>query len=85
MFEAILDEIAEKLGIDPWELRLRNALGADKPTIYGAKIGEAGIQECIDWSAIIPTPKPNLAWNQAWHRDWLLGQRRWRIQRSVEH
>jgi len=48
VFEAILDEIAEELDIDPWELRLRNALSAEKPTIYGAKIGKAGIQECIE-------------------------------------
>ncbi|MEC7574609.1 MAG: molybdopterin cofactor-binding domain-containing protein, partial [Pseudomonadota bacterium] len=44
VFEAILDEIATELGMDPWELRLKNALAADKPTIYGAKIGEAAIQ-----------------------------------------
>ena len=37
VFEAMLDEIAEKLNIDPWELRLRNALPLNKPTIYGAK------------------------------------------------
>jgi len=64
VFEAILDEIAEKLGMDPWELRLRNALAADKPTIYGAKIGAAGIQECIDSVRNHPNAKAELGPNQ---------------------
>ena len=64
VFEAILDEIAEELGIDPWELRLRNALAADKPTIYGAKIGDAGIQECIDSVRYHDNAKAELGPNQ---------------------
>ena len=64
VFEAILDEIAAKLDIDPWELRLRNALSADKPTIYGAKIGEAGIQECIDSIRNHPNAQVKLGLNQ---------------------
>jgi len=64
VFEAILDEIAEELDIDPWELRLRNALSADKPTIYGAKIGQAGIQECIDSVRSHPNAKAELGPNQ---------------------
>ena len=63
-FEAILDEIADELGIDPWELRLRNALAADKPTVYGAKIGEAGIQECIDSVRNHPNASAKLGPNQ---------------------
>ena len=50
--------------IDPWELRLRNALSADKPTIYGAKIGEAGIQECIDSVRNHPNSQVKLGPNQ---------------------
>ena len=64
VFEAILDEIAEELDIDPWELRLRNALSADKPTIYGAKIGKAGIQECIESVRDHPNAKAELGPNQ---------------------
>ena len=64
VFEAILDEIAEELGMDPWELRLKNALDADKPTIYGAKIGDAGIQECIDSVRNHPNAKAELGPNQ---------------------
>jgi CO/xanthine dehydrogenase Mo-binding subunit len=64
VFEAILDEIAGELGMDPWELRLRNALSADKPTIYGAKIGDAAIQECIESVRNHPNAKAKLGPNQ---------------------
>jgi len=63
-FEAILDEIAEQLELDPWELRLKNALGPDKPTVYGAKIGEAGIRECIDSVRDHPNASQKLGPNQ---------------------
>lgn len=64
VFEAILNEIAEELDIDPLELRLRNALPADKPTIYGAKIGQAGIQECIEAVRNHPNSQVKLGPNQ---------------------
>ena len=64
VFEAILDEIATELSMDPWELRLKNALAADKPTIYGAKIGEAAIQEIIDSVRNHPNAKAELGPNQ---------------------
>ncbi|MEC7649858.1 MAG: xanthine dehydrogenase family protein molybdopterin-binding subunit, partial [Pseudomonadota bacterium] len=64
VFEAILDEIATELGMDPWELRLKNALAADKPTIYGAKIGEAAIEEIIDSVRNHPNAKAELGPNQ---------------------
>lgn len=64
VFEAILNEIAEELDIDPWELRLRNALPAGKATIYGAKIGEAGIQECIESVRNHPNSQVKLGPNQ---------------------
>lgn len=64
VFEAILDEIADELGMDPWEFRLKNALAADKPTIYGAKIGNAAIEECIDSVRNHPNAKAKLGPNQ---------------------
>jgi len=64
VFEAILDEVADKLDMDPWELRLCNALSANKPTIYGAKIGEAGIQECIASVRDHPNAQAKLGPNQ---------------------
>ncbi|HKK30486.1 MAG TPA: xanthine dehydrogenase family protein molybdopterin-binding subunit, partial [Alphaproteobacteria bacterium] len=48
VFECLLDELAEQLAMDPLELRKRNLIAPDEPTIYGAKIGEAGLTECIE-------------------------------------
>jgi len=47
-FECQLDEIADKLGIDPIEFRRRNALGSDVTTINGQRIGSNGFRECLD-------------------------------------
>ena len=56
--EVQLDRIAEKLGIDPAELRLNNVLKADALTANWLKIGSIGLAECIrqvvsrsDWKA----------------------------------
>ncbi len=64
VFESILDEIADELGMDPWELRERNLIKPGEPTIYGAKIGEAGIEECIDAVRNHPNAKAKLGPNQ---------------------
>ena len=64
VFEAMLNEIAEELDIDPWELRLRNALPTGKPTMYGAKIGEAAIVECIEAVRNHPNSQAELGPNQ---------------------
>ena len=64
VFECLLDEAAEKLGLDPCELRKRNLIGPDEPTIYGAKIGEAGMLECIAAVENHPNAKIKLGPNQ---------------------
>ena len=64
VFESILDEIADKLGMDPWELRRRNLIAPDEPTIYGAKIGDAGLEECIAAVENHPNAKVPLGPNQ---------------------
>ena len=64
VFEAMLNEIAEKLEMDPWELRLRNALPTGKATMYGAQIGEAAIVECIDAVRNHPNSQAKLGPNQ---------------------
>jgi CO/xanthine dehydrogenase Mo-binding subunit len=64
VFESILDEIADELGMDPWELRKRNLIKPDEPTIYGAKIGEAGLEECIEAVRNHPNAKAKLGPNQ---------------------
>jgi CO/xanthine dehydrogenase Mo-binding subunit len=56
--ESQLDVIAEKLGIDPVELRLKNATQQGDITAHGWQIRSCGLNDCInnsarqiDWSA----------------------------------
>jgi 4-hydroxybenzoyl-CoA reductase subunit alpha len=46
-FESQLDMIAEELGIDPVEIRLRNALQPGDITVNGLQIGTCGLSEAI--------------------------------------
>ena len=47
--EQIYDELADRLGIDPLEFRIQNALGNDTPTVTGQVLGEGvGIRACLD-------------------------------------
>jgi len=45
--EVQLDKIAEKLGIDPAELRLRNLVKENSLTASWLKVGSIGLEECI--------------------------------------
>lgn len=45
--ESVVDEIAEKLGIDPIELRLKNAAKEGTKAAYGPKFGPVGLVECL--------------------------------------
>src|SRR5258705_944781 len=45
--EIQLDKIAERLGIDPAELRLKNILKANTVTANWLKVGSIGLAECI--------------------------------------
>ncbi len=47
--EQLYDELAEKLGIDRLEFRLRNVLENDTPTVTGQVLGEGvGIRACLE-------------------------------------
>jgi CO/xanthine dehydrogenase Mo-binding subunit/aerobic-type carbon monoxide dehydrogenase small subunit (CoxS/CutS family) len=47
--EQLYDELAEKLGLDPLEFRLRNALTADQPTVCGQVLGAGfGFKACLE-------------------------------------
>ena len=56
--EALLDMLAEQLGLDPWEIRRRNALGVGGVTATGQMLGAgAALPECLDaikprWDAL---------------------------------
>ena len=46
--ETALDEVAEQLGIDPIELRRRNALSDGETTINGQLVPSCGVVACLD-------------------------------------
>ncbi len=45
--ESQIDEIADELGIDPLELRLRNAPSSGDVTLTGWRLGSARLDECL--------------------------------------
>ncbi|MCA1828200.1 MAG: xanthine dehydrogenase family protein molybdopterin-binding subunit [Myxococcales bacterium] len=47
-FEVALDEAAEKLGIDPIEVRRRNFIGEQVETVNGQKITSNGFLKCLE-------------------------------------
>ncbi len=47
-FEVSLDKIAVALGVDPIELRRKNAVGAHTSTINGLRVTSNGFAECLD-------------------------------------
>ena len=46
--ESVLDMVAQKIGMDPLQLRLKNAARAGTPTIYGPKHAHNGYVETIE-------------------------------------
>jgi CO/xanthine dehydrogenase Mo-binding subunit len=46
--ESLLDELAQRLGIDPLELRLRNVLIAGETTVAGQQLAVFGARECLE-------------------------------------
>lgn len=65
VLESSLDMVAEKLGMDPAELRLINDLGPDSTSIHGWKINSNALADCIrsattkaDWQRKRATKKP---------------------------
>jgi CO/xanthine dehydrogenase Mo-binding subunit len=46
--ESVVDEIAEKLGMCPIELRLKNAAKEGTRAAYGPKFGPVGLIECLE-------------------------------------
>jgi CO/xanthine dehydrogenase Mo-binding subunit len=46
--ESVVDELAEQLGIDPIELRLKNAAKEGTKAAYGPKFGPVGLVECLE-------------------------------------
>ena len=47
VLETAMDVVAEHLGMDPLELRLRNGIGPGEVSVHGWKIGAGGLAECL--------------------------------------
>ena len=47
-FESLIDMLSDKLGVDPAELRLKNATQTGDVTPHGWKIDSCGLSECIE-------------------------------------
>ena len=47
-FECALDEVAEKIGLDPIEIRRRNAMESGQRTINGQLVPSTGLAACLD-------------------------------------
>ncbi len=49
-FESLLDMLAEKMKLDPFEIRRRNLLQVPATTVTGVKVSSYGLPECLDWA-----------------------------------
>ena len=47
-FECQLDKLAERIGMDPIEVRRRNFIGEDTRTVNGMRVTSNGFLECLD-------------------------------------
>ncbi len=62
--ESVLDILAAKIGMDPLQLRLKNAARAGTPTAYGPKHAHDGYAETIQALQLHPAYKAPLGKNQ---------------------
>ena len=62
--ESVVDEIAEKLGIDPIEMRLKNAAKEGTKAAYGPKFGPIGLVEGLEAAKSSPHWNAPLGKNQ---------------------
>lgn len=71
-FESQLDMIAEHLGMDPVEIRLRNAIQNGDRTVNGFEINSCGMTECIKGVARPAEPEKRLGRGKT-GRGWGMG------------
>jgi CO/xanthine dehydrogenase Mo-binding subunit len=46
--ESAMNELADKLGMDPLDIRLKNAVAPGDPGMMGAPLGNVGLVECLE-------------------------------------
>ena len=51
VLESAMDMLAEQLGIDPKELRIKNAFNSNEKSVHGWEIKSAGLKECVTRAA----------------------------------
>ena len=61
-FEVQLDKLAERVGLDPIELRRRNFIGSDTRTINELRITSNGFLECLE------AVERSSGWRERWRR-----------------
>ena len=47
-FECALDEVAEKIGMDPMDIRIKNAMKSGQTTVNGQYIPSTGLEQCLE-------------------------------------
>ena len=62
--ECVINELADKLAIDPLELRMRNAADKGTQAVYGAVFSEVGFKECLRQAMAHPHYSAPLGENQ---------------------
>ncbi|MGI9323449.1 MAG: xanthine dehydrogenase family protein molybdopterin-binding subunit, partial [Pseudomonadales bacterium] len=62
--EMVVSELAEKLGMDPLDLRIKNAAKEGTQTIYGPKLKRVGLVECLTAAKNSPHYQSALAQGQ---------------------
>jgi CO/xanthine dehydrogenase Mo-binding subunit len=62
--ESVLDELAQKIGMDPIELRLKNAAKEGTQSSYGPRYNRIGLRACLEAARNHPHYKAPLAPNQ---------------------
>jgi CO/xanthine dehydrogenase Mo-binding subunit len=62
--ESVIDMLAKKIGMDPAELRRKNAAGPGTPMIYGPKLAHGGYRETLEAIINHPDYKKPLGPNQ---------------------
>lgn len=63
--ESAMNDLAAKMGIDPVDLRLKNAVKPGDPSMMGSNFGEIGLVECLEAAKAHPHYSAPLGENQA--------------------
>jgi len=62
--ESAIDELARELGLDPIELRLKNAVSEGVNSTYGPRWGSIGLKECLEAAKQHPNYQVELGENE---------------------